>query len=199
MTTSVMIVGIDPQFLHLPDDALGVDATLTAESIRSGLERSAAHLRQQGHSASIVLTDLGQTAVDTVTAALRATPADVVVIGAGIRMPAKNTALLERLVNAVIEVSPTSRLAFNIAPDDSEVARRALALSAHCPCRHTGGSWSVTGGATGALPRSGRAESCSHALPASRRVPRRSPPVSSASATRSCPPSTPWTAASACP
>ena len=122
MSKSVTIVGIDPQFLNLPADALGIDPNLTAESILAGLERSANHLRQLGHTASIVLTDLGETAAETLTAALRETPADVVVIGAGVRIPAKNTVLLEHLVNAVIEVSPTSRLAFNVAPDDSEVA-----------------------------------------------------------------------------
>lgn len=120
--SSVMIVGIDPKFLDLPGDVLAIDPDLTAERILAGLEQSATHLRHQGHSASIVLTDLGETATEVVAAALRQTPTDVLVIGAGVRLLPKNTALFERLVNAVIATSPTTRFAFNVAPDDSEVA-----------------------------------------------------------------------------
>ncbi len=122
--STVVIIGIDPKYLDLPADAVGIDETLTAESILDGLNRSIDALRVEGHDASLVLTDLGETAADTVASALGRTPADVVVVGAGIRIPAKNTALLERVVNAAITANPTARLAFNTAPDDSEVAAR---------------------------------------------------------------------------
>ncbi|MDV3303007.1 hypothetical protein [Mycobacterium avium] len=122
MSKTVVIVGIDPVYLDLPNDAGPVDASLTAESIIDGLEKSRQHLQDLGHRAVVVLTDLGETAVETVLNALDETPADVVVIGAGIRIIAKNTELLERLVNGIRAHAPATRLAFNIAPDDSEVA-----------------------------------------------------------------------------
>ncbi|MGV9415026.1 hypothetical protein ACWDOP_34435 [Nocardia sp. NPDC003693] len=53
-------------------------------------------------------------------------------IGAGVRMAAEHTVLFERLVNAIIEVSPGTRLCFNTSPESTiDALRRWVEPAAH--------------------------------------------------------------------
>ncbi|MEV0030206.1 hypothetical protein [Nocardia sp. NPDC050793] len=54
-------------------------------------------------------------------------PFDVVMIGAGIRASLEHTLLLERIVNAVNEVSPGARFCFNTSPETTVDAIRRWA------------------------------------------------------------------------
>ncbi|NLU84676.1 hypothetical protein [Rhodococcus sp. HNM0569] len=51
----------------------------------------------------------------------------LVMVGGGIRMMPQNTLLFERIVNAVVELSPSSRLCFNSSPETTvDALRRGL-------------------------------------------------------------------------
>ncbi len=52
-------------------------------------------------------------------AKLAALPYDCVVIGAGLRVPPKNLALFEWVLNAVHRAAPGAAIAFNTRPDDT--------------------------------------------------------------------------------
>lgn len=54
---------------------------------------------------------------------------DYVMIGGGVRFLPGNTALLERIVNAVIEVDPAIRFCFNTSPETTLDALRRAAAS----------------------------------------------------------------------
>ena len=50
---------------------------------------------------------------------LRSTNYDCVVIGGGVRLPPRNLALFEVVINAVRKAAPGVAIAFNTRPDDS--------------------------------------------------------------------------------
>jgi hypothetical protein len=58
---------------------------------------------------------------------LRAASYDCVVIGGGLRLPAKSLALFEKVVNTVHRGAPAAAIAFNTKPEDTaEAAARQL-------------------------------------------------------------------------
>ena len=110
----VILIGLDPAVVQY-DKWPG----LTPEKLEAGLRRDEASLRAQGHDAAICFIDRGATAEATVSAALAATPPDVVLIGAGVRIDPEQFLLFERLVNLVHAQAPQARLCFNTGPADS--------------------------------------------------------------------------------
>src|SRR5215469_14529046 len=50
---------------------------------------------------------------------LRSTNYDCVVIGGGVRVPPRNLALFEVVINAIRRAAPNAGIAFNTRPDDS--------------------------------------------------------------------------------
>jgi hypothetical protein len=50
---------------------------------------------------------------------LRSTNYDCVVIGGGVRLPPRNLALFEIVINAIRNAAPGAAIAFNTRPDDS--------------------------------------------------------------------------------
>jgi hypothetical protein len=60
---------------------------------------------------------------------LRSKKYDCVVIGGGVRLPPRNLALFEVVINAIHKAAPEAAIAFNTRPDDSaDGAARGLAL-----------------------------------------------------------------------
>ena len=116
----VLIVGQDPDTVDFSDPAIppGMDAG----KIRDGLALARKSLADQGHEVAEVLTDPGETAAATVEAALRGAAFDVVVIGAGIRLPPSRLMLFETVINAVHRHAPDAAIAFNTNPADSAAA-----------------------------------------------------------------------------
>jgi len=113
----ILLIGIEPtlvDFSSMPD--------LDAAKVSQGLRVQQQRLRDLGLDAAWCLTDLGATAEAVVRAALAATPYDVVLIGAGIRMVPANFSLFERLINVVHEGAPRAKICFNTRPDDSQEA-----------------------------------------------------------------------------
>jgi len=59
---------------------------------------------------------------------VQSTNYDCVVIGGGVRLPPRNLALFEIVVNAVRKAAPGAAIAFNTRPDDSaDAAARWIA------------------------------------------------------------------------
>ena len=113
----ILLIGIEPtlvDFSSMPD--------LDAAKVSQGLRAQQQSLRDLGFDAAWCLTDLGATAEAVVRAALAATPYDLVLIGAGIRVLPANFSLFERLINVVHEGAPRAKICFNTRPDDTQDA-----------------------------------------------------------------------------
>ena len=118
----VLLVGLEPSIVDFSDPAFAAHPGMTAETIQAGIDHDIARLREQGYDADFCGTDYGATASDLLRSRLAAKPYDCIVIGAGIRLFAKNTALLEQLVNIVHAEAPHAKLAFNTNPADTAEA-----------------------------------------------------------------------------
>ena len=116
---SVLIIGIDPIYLDFSSKEFEAFPDINAEVIRAGLNNSAQELIHLGHDAEICWIDLGETAADMVKAKLMEKAFDVVMIGAGIRVPESNFDLFENLVNAIASTPSNPKIAFNKNPKDT--------------------------------------------------------------------------------
>jgi hypothetical protein len=114
MAKTVLAIGIEPalaDYRALPG--------LTPEIIRSHIDAQLARLRALGLDAETCLIDLGATAEQVVTAALRSKHFDCVVIGAGLRQPPERLLLFEKIVNLVHVHAPQAKICFNTTPADT--------------------------------------------------------------------------------
>jgi hypothetical protein len=109
LMTRILLLGLDPETVDYSDRAL--PPGMTAEKVRSGI-------------AVALKPDVGfirpdETAGPAVERQLRSTNYDCVVIGGGVRLPPRNLALFEVLINAIRKAAPGAAIAFNTRPDDS--------------------------------------------------------------------------------
>ena len=95
---------------------------LTPEKLEAAFAMVKAELEEQGYSAKWCLTDSGATAEEQFVADLKAFAPDIVLIGAGVRSDPDHLELFEKLINAVLRESPSSKIAFNTTPFDSAEA-----------------------------------------------------------------------------
>lgn len=122
MKKSALIIGIDPHYLDFSSKEFSAFPNIDANMIRAGLNGSAQKLMEAGYEAEICWIDLGETAQSAVKIKLLEKQFDVVMIGAGIRVPESNVDLFENLINTVISNSPSSKIAFNKNPQDTLAA-----------------------------------------------------------------------------
>jgi hypothetical protein len=115
--TSAILIGLDPSVVEYEKWP-----GLTAEKLRAAMAADQERLRAVGCEATVCFVDRGQTAVKTLTEALRARTYDVVLIGAGVRTDPENFLLFEQLLNAAHQLAPKARLCFNTGPTDSLAA-----------------------------------------------------------------------------
>ena len=92
---------------------------LTAEKLIAQLEKDRQQLNDLGYEAEILFINSPQTAYDTVANAMKQTPYDGVLIGAGVRLPEPHFLVFEKLVNAVHEYAPQAKICFNTNPMDT--------------------------------------------------------------------------------
>jgi hypothetical protein len=111
---SVLAIGIEPAFADLSDVP-----QLTPELIRGYIDAQIEQLRALGFDAVTCLIDLGDTAEQVTTTALKSRHFDCVVIGAGLRQPAPQLLLFEKIVNLVHTLAPAARICFNTNPADT--------------------------------------------------------------------------------
>ena len=92
---------------------------LTREKLEKSFIDTVQELRSKGYQAEWCLTDTGETAVDVVAEKLTERENDVIVIGAGIRKDPDSLVLFEKIINAILSYSPSSKIAFNTLPFDT--------------------------------------------------------------------------------
>lgn len=119
----ILIIGEDPDSTKPEDHPPGV----TADSIRTALDRARSAFLSNGHDAEILFTTSADSIAHELADAVRGRHYDVLVIGAGLRVLPPMAQHFERLMNAIREHAPDARLAFNTKPDDTaEAAERQL-------------------------------------------------------------------------
>ena len=119
----VLFVGLEPTVIDFSGPEFADKPGLDAAKIQAGIDADVARLRGLGYDAEFCPVDHGETADMAVRMRLAARRFDCVVIGAGIRLFASQTALLETLVNAVhAEGAPQAKFAFNTTPADTAEA-----------------------------------------------------------------------------
>lgn len=126
---TVLVIGLKPSLIDFSDPDYRAFPGLTTEKVSAGLKAEQERLNELGYDAEQCLTDFGETAEAVVSERLAQTRFDCVLIGAGVRLVAKNTALFEKLVNLVHERAPRAKLCFNTNPTDTvEAVQRWISV-----------------------------------------------------------------------
>ena len=115
--TRILLLGLDPETVDFSDPAL--PPGMTAEKVRGGIAVAVKQFADRGWESDVGFIRPDETAGPAVEHQLRSTTYDCVVIGAGVRLPPRNLALLEVAINAIRKVAPGAAIAFNTRPDDS--------------------------------------------------------------------------------
>ncbi|PQJ11801.1 hypothetical protein CJD36_008380 [Flavipsychrobacter stenotrophus] len=118
----ILLVGIDPYIIDFNGPEFAALPGLTAQKVEAGIKGAAQQLGDKGHEAEICWTDFGLTAANILEKKLQQTQFDIVLIGAGIRIPEKNFLLFEQMINVVHKQAPNARIGFNTHPTDTIAA-----------------------------------------------------------------------------
>jgi hypothetical protein len=113
----ILLLGLDPETVDFSDPAL--PPAMTAEKVRAGIAVALKQFSDRGWESDVGFIRPDKTAGPTVERQLCSTNYDCVVIGGGVRLPPRNLALLEVVINAVRKAAPGAAIAFNTRPDDS--------------------------------------------------------------------------------
>ncbi|MGZ3904904.1 MAG: hypothetical protein ACXVC6_14485 [Bacteroidia bacterium] len=118
----VLIVGIDPFLIDFTSPEFAAFPGLTAQKVEMGIKGSISKLNEMGYEADLCWTDFGQTAANVLEKKIKQLAFDIVLIGAGIRVPEKNFLLFEELLNTIHEHAPKAKICFNTNPGDTIAA-----------------------------------------------------------------------------
>ena len=117
LMTRILLLGLDPETVDYSDPAL--PPGMNAEKVRTGIEVAVKQFTDRGWESDVCFIRPDESAGPTVERQLRSTNYDCVVIGGGVRLPLRNLALFEVVINAVRKAAPGAAIAFNTRPDDS--------------------------------------------------------------------------------
>src|SRR5215468_1803145 len=115
--TRILLLGLDPETVEYSDPAL--PPGMTAEKVRAGIAVALKQFTDRGWESDVCFIRPDESAGPTVERQLRLTNYDCVVSGGGVRLPPRNLALFEVVINAVRRAAPNAAIAFNTKPDDS--------------------------------------------------------------------------------
>ena len=115
--TRILLLGLDPETVDFSDPAL--PPGMTVEKVHAGIAVALKQFTDRGWACDVGFIRPDETAGPTVERQLRSTNYDCVVIGGGVRLPPRNLALLEIVINAVRKTAPSAAIAFNTWPDNS--------------------------------------------------------------------------------
>ncbi len=113
----ILLLGLDPETVDYSDPAL--PPGMTAEKVHAGIAVAVKGFTDRGWESDVGFIRPDETAGPEVERQLRSTNYDCVVVGAGVRLPPRNLALFEVVINAVRKAAPGAAIAFNTRPDDS--------------------------------------------------------------------------------
>ena len=123
----VLLLGLVPETVDFSDPAL--PPGMTAEKVHAGIAVAMKGFADRGLQADVGLIRPDESAVPTLEGQLASTNYDCVVVGGGVRLPPRNLALFEAVIDTIHKKAPGAAIAFNTRPDDSaDAAARALAL-----------------------------------------------------------------------
>lgn len=115
--TRILLLGLDPETVDFSDPAL--PPGMTAEKVRAGIAVALKQFSERGWESDVGLIRPDETAGPAVERLLRSAYYDCVVVGGGVRLPPRNLALFEVVINAIRQAAPAAAIAFNTRPDDS--------------------------------------------------------------------------------
>jgi hypothetical protein len=115
--TRILLLGLDPDTVDYSDPAL--PPGMNAEKVRAGIAVALNQFTDRGWESDVGFIHPDETAGPAVERQLRSTHYDCVVIGAGVRLPPRNLALFEVVINTVRKAAPGAPIAFNTRLDDS--------------------------------------------------------------------------------
>ena len=128
----ILLLGLDPETVDFSDPALPPD--MTAERVRAGITVALKQFTERGWESDVGFIRPDETAGPTVERQLRSANYDCVVVGGGVRLPARHLGLLEVIINAIRKAAPGAAIAFNTRPDDSaDAAGRWLPVAGGAP------------------------------------------------------------------
>lgn len=171
MTVHAIQIGLDPEVIDYDSPDFARFPDLTEETLRAANDDNIELLRRAGYDVDGCPVDFGDTAVEVVRERITRKRYDAVLIGAGIRLVARNTRLFEALVNLVHVELPDARFVFNQAAETSpDDIRRWFPDATHAansalPTNQADFQRRPTHCVTGILP-SGRLQPCWQALAA---------------------------------
>ncbi len=120
--TRVLLVGPDPATIDYADPSL--PPGLDAEKVRAGLALAAETLAARGWRMDLCLLPVDDGA-GALAVQLAGAEYACVVIGTGLRLPAMNLLLFERIINIIRTAAPRASIAFNTGPaQTAEAAAR---------------------------------------------------------------------------
>ena len=117
LMTRILLLGLDPETVDFSDPAL--PPGMTSEKVHAGIAVALKQFTDRGWESDVCYIRPDETAGPTVERQLRSTDYDCVVVGGGVRLPPRNLALFEVVLNAVRKAAPGAAIAFNTRPDDS--------------------------------------------------------------------------------
>ncbi len=100
----ILLLGLDPETVDFSDPAL--PPGMTAEKVHAGIAVALKQFTDRGWESDVGLILPDETAGPTVERQLRSTNYDCVVIGGGVRLPPRNLALFEIVINAIRKAAP---------------------------------------------------------------------------------------------
>jgi hypothetical protein len=113
----VLFIGQEPETVDFSDPAL--PPGFNAEKIHAGIAAGMKLMAERGWHADLCLITPDDAGRNAVQKQLASASYDCVVIGGGIRAPAKSLQLFEVMVNTVHHFAPGAAIAFNTSPQDT--------------------------------------------------------------------------------
>jgi len=122
--TRVLLVGLIPETVDFSDPAL--PPGMSAEKIHAGVAIAMRQMTDRGWQGENFMFHPDSAAAE-LRARLDGQAYDCIVVGAGVRLPPRNLALLEQVINAIAAAAPGTPIAFNTTPlDSADAAARWL-------------------------------------------------------------------------
>jgi hypothetical protein len=113
----VLVIGIDPKLI---ESNLATTTGWDTNRVKLAVQDANKRLTELGYEMHDCLVDLGETADSVVSATLSREKFDCILIGGGIRLVPQNTAMFEKIINAIHqEAPPSSKICFNTNPGDT--------------------------------------------------------------------------------
>jgi hypothetical protein len=127
--TRILFVGQKPETVDFSDPSLppGFDAG----KIHAGIALGVGKIEERGWQGDTCMITPDAAGGTMLEHALKGATYDCVVIGGGLRLPPKNLALFETVVNIIHRAAPNAVIAFNTRPEDTAdaAARQLKALT----------------------------------------------------------------------